>query len=191
MTGDRLDFADLVAKARFGDPEDLQLAVSQFEPHLKRAIRRRRRKQREQTRPFCETKNCLQSVIVVFYTKVADQQLEITSFKSLKRLLLKMIRDKLTDHERQGNAAKQRRYSDSFYAPVDTDTPSTIVSRKEELESLSDGLSETDSRILELSREGRTSVEISSLIENHSRRSIRRFLERLKRRFLDKTQGNQ
>jgi hypothetical protein len=108
MTGDRLDFADLVAKARFGDPEDLQLAVSQFEPHLKRAIRRRRRKQREQTRAHCETKNCLQSVIVVFYfyTKVADQQLEITSFKSLKRLLLKMIRDKLTDHERRGEATE-------------------------------------------------------------------------------------
>ena len=176
------DFAVLVARARAGNPNDLQLVVSQFEPELTRAIQRRRRAQGPRTWALYESMDCLQSVLGGFYKKVANhsEQLEITSFEILKRLLLKMIRDKLVDYERR--VANKPTQSDTFSETVDEDglTPSEIASQNEELNSLSDGLSENDNHILELYRSGHTSKEIAEMVEGPSSRSIRRFLKQLK-----------
>jgi len=184
---DCINFGDLLARARSGDPNELQLLVSQCEPQLLRAIRRRRRTQRAQIQVFYETVDCLQSVLAGFYKKVADQShgLEITSLDSLKRLLLKMSRDKLVDYERRSVAAKRPTHSDTLDALTDEGglTPSTIVSQREELNAVSDGLSETEKRILELTGDGHTTEEVAKLVGGRSGRSIRRFLKKLREHF--------
>lgn len=184
---DCINFGDLLTRARSGDPSELQRFVSQCEPLLLRAIRRRRRSQRAQSRIFYETVDCLQSVLTGFYRKVADQShsLEITSLDSLKRLLLKMSRDKLVDYERRSFAAKRPMHSDTLDALTDEGglTPSVIASQREELNAVSDGLSETEKRILELTGDGHSTEEVACLVEGRSGRSIRRFLKQLRERF--------
>ncbi|MFT4559854.1 MAG: DNA-binding CsgD family transcriptional regulator [Planctomycetaceae bacterium] len=93
-----------------------------------------------------------------------------------------MSRDKLVDYERRSVAAKRPTHTDTL-----TDkgglTPSTIVSQREEWNAVSDGLSETEKRILKLTGDGHSTEEVASLIEGRSGRSIRRFLKQLRESF--------
>ncbi len=88
-------FADLVAQVRNGDQTAAAALVREYEPFIRRAARNRLRT--SQLRRILDSVDVSQSVLASLFDRTAKGQYTLQSAEQLERLLVTMVRNKVTD----------------------------------------------------------------------------------------------
>src|SRR5215471_1041902 len=92
-------FQELLGRLRTGDREAAAELVRTYEPEVRRFARMRLTDPR--LRRTLETMDVCQSVMAVFFVRVAAGQFELEGPEDLLKLLATMVRNKVIDHARR------------------------------------------------------------------------------------------
>ena len=182
------DFLDFLRRIRAGDDAAASELVQRFEPLIRREVRMRIGDDRL-NRAF-DSIDVSQSVLARFFSRAATGEYELDEPDQLVRLLLTMARNHLMKRARN----ERRMIRDVRRLTGDHDmldhltgeqqSPSEIVSRREELELLKAALTDEERQIFELRLGGHSWEEVASQIGgngNARRMQLSRGLERLER----------
>jgi hypothetical protein len=176
-----LCFAELIERARRGDPEAARWLVENYEGAIRREIRFAILDSR--LRRVIDESDVLQSVLGRFFLNLYAGQYGFDHPEQLARLLKDMVRAKVVDRARYWTAAcrdhrRQARTSDSLDGPSREPTPSRIVEEAELLVEFEKRLSAEEHAILGLRRQGLRWPEVAGAIGNGDPEAIRKRFER-------------
>src|SRR5208282_2946505 len=137
MPPDQPSFDELIRRVSVGDHEAAARLVRDFEPVIRRVVRARLRNART-CREFDSMDIC-QSVLAIFFVRVAAGQYDLKEPDDLIKLLLTMTRNKVAEKMRRQH--RQRRDSRRTVGGIEElalagldPTPSSVVAGKELLE---------------------------------------------------------
>lgn len=181
---DREVFQELIRRVRTGDPDAAAELVQNFEPELRRAVRMRLTDPR--LRRKYDSLDICQSVLGIFFVRVVGGRFNLPEPGHLVRLLVRMAHNKLVDHARKADYAREANDVHLTAAAGRDDTPSHIVAERELLKAARDHLTPEETRIAELRAHGCDWSEIARVIGGSAdgvRKKMGRAIERLCRRF--------
>jgi RNA polymerase sigma factor (sigma-70 family) len=160
-------FEELIRWVGGGDQEAAARLVRDFEPVVRRVVRARLRGARAQ----CEfdSMDICQSVLAIFFVRVAAGEYDLKAPDDLIKLLLTMTRNKLAEKMRRQH--RLRRDSRRTVGGVDElalagldPTPSSVIASKELLEQARLRLSEEERQLVELRGQGLSWEEVAALL---------------------------
>src|SRR5271168_2260100 len=158
-------FEELIRRVGSGDQQAAARLVRDFEPVVRRVLRARLR----DARARCEfdSMDICQSVLAIFFVRVAAGEYDLKEPDDLIKLLLTMTRNKLAEKMRHSH--RQRRDSRRTVGGVEElalanrdPTPSSVVAGKELLEQAQQRLSEEERQLVELRGEGLSWEEVAT-----------------------------
>jgi RNA polymerase sigma-70 factor (ECF subfamily) len=182
-------FVELMTRVRAGD-QDATTQVFQRFAHRLLALARSRLD--GLTRQKIDPDDVLQSVFRSFFTRLADDQWDLENWDNLWGLLAQItvrkcghrveyFRAARRDIQREVPAGPSTDSSAPGLDPAAADpTPSAVAMLAETVENLLGHLEARDRRIVELSLQGYTNVEIGNLV-GCTERTVYRVLERVRR----------
>jgi RNA polymerase sigma factor (sigma-70 family) len=183
-------FAELVSRARCGDPDAIRRLVELYEPVIRRQVRFSLLENR--LRRVLEETDVCQSVMGRFFAGLEQRRFEFDGPEQLNGLLRRLVRNKITDQARYWKAGR-RDYLRNII-PIDPDdpvepmcsgpTPSRVVADADFLASFECRLSDEERAIFALRRQGMNWPEIADRIGGKSeaiRKRFERALERVRR----------
>ena len=157
-------FDELIRRVGVGDHEAAARLVRDFEPVIRRVVRARLRNART-CREFDSMDIC-QSVLAIFFVRVAAGQFDLKKPGDLIKLLLTMTRNKVAEKMRRQH--RQRRDSRRTVGAVEElalagrdPSPSSVVAGKELLYQVRQRLSEEERQLVELRSQGLSWEEIA------------------------------
>ena len=146
-------FDELISRVGDGDAEAAARLVRDFEPVVRRVIRARLRDGRSQ--PEFDSMDICQSVLAIFFVRVAAGEYDLKEPDDLIKLLLTMTRNKVAEKMRHQH--RLRRDSRRTVGGVEElalagrdPTPSRVIASKELLEQARRRLSEEERQLVEL-----------------------------------------
>jgi RNA polymerase sigma factor (sigma-70 family) len=184
---DEPGFAELVERARGGDPQAGRLLIERYETAIRRQARFALRDNR--LRLMLDESDVCQSVLGQFFVGLWAGQFEFDGPEQLVALLNEMVRNKVIAKARYWKA-RRRDYrrdigplgSGQFDEPVSPGpTPSRIVADAELLAELERRLSEPERAILALRRRGASWAEVAEQIGGGAEAVRKRFERALNR----------
>lgn len=148
-------FADLVRKARGGDPRAAEVLVREYEPAIRREVRLMTTSTK---RHIVETVDVCQSVMKSFFIRIAAGQFDVSEPGQLFALLKKMARNKVRERLR-----KRREDRMPDYEPYSTENdPAWPIVAKDLLENVERRLDSDERLLWQRRREGRSWDEIAA-----------------------------
>jgi RNA polymerase sigma-70 factor (ECF subfamily) len=176
-------FRDLIKQVRAGDAEAAANLVRAFEPELRRFVRIRLTDPK--LRRVLDSMDVCQSVLGGFFVRVAAGQFDLEEPEHLLKLLAVMIRNKVRDYVRHGQAQcrDQRRQEPELYegAAVERQTPSRILAGRELLEKVRRQLSPDEQRLFEQRAQGRSWDELAAEVGEPVERLRKRYSRAVQR----------
>lgn len=149
------DFAELVRKARKGDPHAAEELVRQYEPAIRRELRFRLPRSQ---RYLIDSLDLCQSVFGSFFIRMAAGQYEVADPGQLLGLLTGMARNKILEKLR-----KRREVPDDHQEPPSTDDdPTWQVMLADLMENIAKRLAPHERVLWVRRREDRTWEEIAA-----------------------------
>ena len=183
-------FAELVSRARGGDPDAVRHLVELYEPVIRRQVRFSLLENK--LRRVLEEADVCQSVMGRFFTGLEQRRFELDGPEQLNGLLKRLVRNKITDHARYWKAGR-RDYLRNI-TPIDPDdpvepispdpTPSRVVADADFLARFEGRLSDGERAIFALRRQGMNWPEIADRVGGKAeaiRKRFERALERVRR----------
>lgn len=158
-------FAEFIRRIRIGDEQAAEELVQQYEPVIRRELRLKMT-DRRMGRTVDSVDIC-QAIWSSFFLRTAAGQYDLETPGQLINLLMSMAKHKLASQARQQHRGKRdvNRLDVGGRIECMTDkrqeTPSGIVSGKELLSIIKNGLSEEERQIAELRRQGQSWAEIA------------------------------
>src|SRR5271167_4637142 len=156
-------FEELIRRVGSGDQQAAARLVQEFEPVVRRVVRARLRGAR--ARCEFDSMDVCQSVLAIFFVRVAAGEYDLKEPDDLIKLLLTMTRNKLAEKLRRQH--RLRRDSRRTVGGVEElalagqgPTPSSVVADKELLEQVRQRLSEEERQLLELRGQSRSWEEV-------------------------------
>jgi RNA polymerase sigma factor (sigma-70 family) len=160
-----LSFEEVIRRVGGGNEQAAAQLVRDFEPVVRRVLRARLRGAR--TRGEFDSMDICQSVLAIFFVRVAAGQYDLKGPDDLIKLLLTMTRNKLAEKIRRQHRLRRdsRRtvggVEELALAGLDP-TPSSAVAGKELLEQARQRLSEEERQLVELRGQGLSWEEVAS-----------------------------
>jgi RNA polymerase sigma-70 factor (ECF subfamily) len=158
-------FDELIRQVGCGDEEAAARLVRDFEPVVRRVLRARLRGNR--ARCEFDSMDICQSVLAIFFVRVAAGEYDLKEPDDLIKLLLTMSRHKLAEKMRHQH--RLRRDSRRTVGGVDElalagrdPTPSSVVGGQELLEQARQRLSEEERQLVELRGQGLSWEEVAA-----------------------------
>jgi RNA polymerase sigma factor (sigma-70 family) len=158
-------FDELIRRVGGGDEQAAARLVRDFEPVVRRVLRARLRNNR--ARCEFDSMDICQSVLAIFFVRVAAGEYDLKEPDDLIKLLLTMARNKLAEKMRRQN--RRRRDSRRTVGGVEElalanrdPTPSSVVASKELLEQARQRLSEEERQLVELRGQGLSWEEVTA-----------------------------
>ena len=158
-------FDELIQQVGCGDEQAAARLVRDFEPVIRRVLRARLRGGRAR-REFDSMDIC-QSVLAIFFMRVAAGEYDLKESDDLIKLLLTMTRNKVAEKMRRQH--RLRRDSRRTVGGVEElalagrdPTPSSVVAGKELLEQARQRLSQEERRLVELRGQGLSWEEVAA-----------------------------
>jgi RNA polymerase sigma factor (sigma-70 family) len=158
-------FDELIRRVGSGDEQAAARLVRDFEPVIRRVLRARLRNARAR-REFDSMDIC-QSVLAIFFVRVAAGQYDLKEPDDLIKLLLTMTRNKVAEKMRRQHRLRRDsrrtvgRVEELALAGRDS-TPSSVVAGKELLEQARQRLSEEERQLVELRGQGLSWEEVAA-----------------------------
>ena len=158
-------FDELIRQVGNGDEQAAAQLVRDFEPVVRRVVRARLR----DARARCEfdSMDICQSVLAIFFVRVAAGEYDLKEPDDLIKLLLTMTRNKLAEKMRRQH--RLRRDSRRTVGGVEElalagrdPTPSSVIAGKELLEQARQRLSEEERQLVELRGQGLSWEEVAA-----------------------------
>ena len=160
-------FAELIRRLRAGDPLAAEELVCSYEPAIRLEVHCRLRDPR--LRRAFDSMDICQSVLAIFFVRVAAGQYDLKEPEDLVKLLLTMSRNKLAEKMRRQH--RQRRDTRRTVGGVEElalagrdPTPSSVVAGKELLEEARQRLSQEERQLIDLRHEGFSWEEIATAL---------------------------
>ena len=160
-------FAELIHRVSAGDQQAAARLVRDFEPVVRRVLRARLRD--AQARREFDSMDICQSVLAIFFVRVAAGQYDLKKPEELVKLLVTMSRNKLAEKMRRQH--RQRRDSRRTVGGVEElalagrdPTPSSVVAAKELLDEARQRLSQEERQLIDLRHEGFNWEEIATAL---------------------------
>jgi DNA-directed RNA polymerase specialized sigma24 family protein len=172
-------FPDLLRGLRAGHPEAVLDLVRQYEPYLRRTLRRRLAGTPVQA--IADSADLCQSVLGAFLIRFAAGELQVATPDELTRLLLAIARKKFARLRRREAAARRDRGrtvplgSDPNIADERLDEPSVVLARTELLSQLQSRLADAERELFHLRRDGYAWDEIAERLGEPAARLRKRF----------------
>ncbi len=158
-------FDELIRQVGSGDEQAAARLVRDFEPVVRRVVRARLRDAR--TRCEFDSMDICQSVLAIFFVRVAAGEYDLKEPDDLIKLLLTMTRNKLAEKMRRQH--RLRRDSRRTVGGVEElalagrdPTPSSVIAGKELLEQARQRLSEEERQLVELRGQGLSWEEVAA-----------------------------
>jgi len=158
-------FDELIRRVGSGDEQAATRLVRDFEPVVRRVLRARLRGAR--ARCDFDSLDICQSVLAIFFVRVAAGEYDLKEPDDLIKLLLTMTRNKLAEKMRHQH--RLRRDSRRTVGGVEElalanrePTPSSVVAGKELLEQARQRLSEEERQLVELRGQGLSWEEVAA-----------------------------
>jgi RNA polymerase sigma factor (sigma-70 family) len=180
-------FDELIRRVGSGDEQAAARLVRDFEPVIRRVLRARLRNARAR-REFDSMDIC-QSVLAIFFVRVAAGQYDLKEPDDLIKLLLTMTRNKVAEKMRRQHRLRRDsrrtvgRVEELALAGRDP-TPSSVVAGKELLEQARQRLSEEERQLVELRGQGLSWEEVAASLGGTAgarRNQLARALDRVAR----------
>ena len=158
-------FDELIRRVGGGDQEAAARLVRDFEPVVRRVVRARLRGAR--ARCEFDSMDICQSVLAIFFVRVAAGEYDLKEPDDLIKLLLTMTRNKVAEKMRRQHRLRRdsRRtvgaVEDLALAGLDP-TPSSVIAGKELLEQARQRLSEEERQLVELRGQGSSWEEVAA-----------------------------
>jgi RNA polymerase sigma-70 factor (ECF subfamily) len=167
MADSSQEFAELLARARVGDAEALNLLIQQYEGEIRLAVRVRLG---PALRPHLDTLDIIQSVHGSLIRGLRNDKFELSNPKKLLALAIAIVRNKVAKHWRryrrerplpdQGSACdKVENILLSLAAPHDD--PAEVAQFKDQIRKLYDSMSAQDRHVIQRRLEGYSTAEIA------------------------------
>jgi RNA polymerase sigma factor (sigma-70 family) len=182
-----LPFDELIRRVSAGDEQAAAQLVRDFEPVVRRVLRARLRDARAR-REF-DSMDIWQSVLAIFFVRVAAGQYDLKGPEDLVKLLLTMTRNKLAEKIRHQH--RQRRDSRRTVGGVEKlalagrdPTPSSVVADKDLLEQARQRLSAEERQLVELRGQGLSWEKVAASLGGTAgarRNQLARALDRVAR----------
>jgi RNA polymerase sigma-70 factor (ECF subfamily) len=158
-------FDELIRRVGVGDEQAAARLVRDFEPVIRRVLRARLRD--PCARREFDSMDICQSVLAIFFVRVAAGQYDLKEPDDLIKLLLTMTRNKVAEKMRRQH--RQRRDSRRTESGVEElalagrdPSPSSVVAGKELLEEVRQRLSEKERQLVELRGQGLSWEEVAA-----------------------------
>ena len=158
-------FDELIRRVGSGDEQAAAQLVRDFEPVVRRVLRSRLRGGRRGSE--FDSMDICQSVLAIFFVRVAAGQYDLKEPDDLIKLLLTMTRNKVAEKMRRQH--RLRRDSRRTVGGVEElalagrdPTPSSVVAGKELLEQARQRLSEEERQLVELRGQGLSWEEVAA-----------------------------
>jgi RNA polymerase sigma factor (sigma-70 family) len=158
-------FDELIRQVGNGDEQAAARLVRDFEPVVRRVLRARLRGAR--ARCDFDSMDICQSVLAIFFVRVAAGEYDLKEPDDLIKLLLTMTRNKVAEKMRRQH--RLRRDSRRTVGGVEElalagqdPTPSSVVAGKELLEQARQRLSEEERQLVELRGQGLSWEEVAA-----------------------------
>jgi RNA polymerase sigma factor (sigma-70 family) len=165
-------FDELIRRVGSGDERSAARLVRDFEPVVRRVLRARLRGAR--ARCDFDSLDICQSVLAIFFVRVAAGEYDLKEPDDLIKLLLTMTRNKLAEKMRHQH--RLRRDSRRTVGGVEElalagrdPTPSSVVAGKELLEQARQRLSEEERQLVELRGQGLSWEEVAASLGGDGR----------------------
>jgi RNA polymerase sigma-70 factor (ECF subfamily) len=160
-------FDELIRRVVGGDEEAAARLVRDFEPVIRRVLRARLRGGR--ARCEFDSMDICQSVLAIFFVRVAAGEYDLKEPDDLVKLLLTMTRNKVAENMRRQH--RLRRDSRRTVGGVEElalagedPTPSSVVANQELLEQARQRLSEEERQMVELRGRGLSWEEVAATL---------------------------
>src|SRR5271163_477611 len=157
-------FDELIRQVGNGDEQAAARLMRDFEPVVRRVLRARLRGSR--ARQEFDSMDICQSVLAIFFVRVAAGQFDLKGPDDLLKLLLTMTRNKVAEKMRRQH--RHRRDSRRTVGAVEElalagrdPSPSSVVAGKELLDEVRQRLSEEERQLVELRSQGLSWEEIA------------------------------
>lgn len=175
-------FRDLVARVRAGDEDAATELVRQYEPEVRRLIRVRLTDPK--LRVAADSADISQSVLRVFFVKVAAGAYDLNEPDCLIRLLARMIRNKVLDVARRPAVRRRRALAREALETVPdcAETPSQVLAGAELLAEVRKRLSPDELALAERRRAGAGWQEIAAAVggtPDAARKQLSRAIQRV------------
>lgn len=175
-------FRDLVARVRAGDEDAATALVRQYEPEVRRLIRVRLSDPK--LRVAVDSADISQSVLRVFFVKVAAGAYDLNEPDCLIRLLARMIRNKVLDVARRPAVRRRRALAREVVetVPDSTESPSQVLAGAELLAEVRKRLSPDEFALAERRRAGAGWQEIAAAVggtPDAARKQLSRAIQRV------------
>lgn len=158
-------FEDVIRRVRAGDEAAATELVERYQPAIRRAVRIRL--SNSTLRSAAESADICQSVFFSFFVRAALGEYELQTPEQLLKLLVSMARNKLTDlvrrqHRQRRDVRRMEARDVERFDPVAADaTPSRLVSAKELLDKVRQGLTAEGRQLADERASGRTWTEMA------------------------------
>ncbi len=158
-------FDELIRRVSVGDHEAAARLVRDFEPVIRRVVRARLRNAR--TCQEFDSMDICQSVLAIFFVRVAVGQYDLKEPGDLIKLLLTMTRNKVAEKMRRQH--RQRRDSRRTVGAVEElalagrdPSPSSVVAGKDLLDEVRQRLNEEERQLVALRSQGLSWEEVAA-----------------------------
>jgi RNA polymerase sigma-70 factor (ECF subfamily) len=182
------DFADFLERVRAGDEQAATELVRKYEPVLRREVRMRLRS--AELRRLLDSLDVSQSVLASFFVRAAAGQFDLSSSQALRRLLVRMARNKLATQARRirTSSGTGRRVHSGELQDLDQAAtgpgPGQIVAARDLLGTVLHHLTDEERRLADLRAAGQSWLRIASAVGGTAgsrRKQLARALERIAR----------
>ena len=182
-------FDELIRRVGSGDEHAAARLVREFEPVVRRVVRARLRDGR--ARSEFDSMDICQSVLAIFFVRVAAGEYDLKEPDDLIKLLLTMTRNKVAEKMRRQHRALRRDAGRRTVGGVEElalagrdPTPSSVAVGKELLEQARQRLSEEERQLVELRGQGLSWEEVAASLGGTAgarRNQLARALDRVAR----------
>jgi RNA polymerase sigma factor (sigma-70 family) len=100
-------FVELIERVRLGDQDAANQFVAEYEPHVRRIVRRRLKHRHPQLRRYLDSVDLCQSMFKDFFKRLRGGQINPATPTEAEKLLTRMILDKLTNQHKSQMAARR------------------------------------------------------------------------------------
>jgi RNA polymerase sigma-70 factor (ECF subfamily) len=190
--GESLSFDTLLQRVRAGDQDAAAELVRVCGQAIRDAVRRRL--ERAGLTRVLDSEDISQSVLKSFFVRAAAGQYELDTAEDLRKLLVRMARNKVVDEARKYRSARrdQRRVTadspEELALPVDDTTPSQQLAYDELFQKVQGLLSPEERQLAELRNQGRGWADIAAALggtpqarRKQLARALKRVVEALER----------
>lgn len=172
-------FSETIRGLRLGDSEAVRRFVQEYEPYLRRTLRRRLAGTPLQT--VADSVDLCQSVFGTFLIRFAAGEYDVATRDELTKLLLAITKRKFARLLRRELADRRDRSrtvqlgSDPNLAAGRCEEPSVVLARTELLTQLQSRLAESERELFQLRRDGHSWDEIAEHLGEPAQRLRKRF----------------